>query len=144
LFFLCLRRVSPDKERPMAFSTNFFATTPRPLAALDRTGLEDLFRVWAGASGRGYICSVYPLGEPPAFDCGRAIVAAVRKSAAGAAIVFVFQPSAGDEAEELRGWAQKARQRGTNEWHVHLLADSPAARQFAARDLAPLGSGLPV
>jgi hypothetical protein len=115
------------------------------LAALVRTGLEDLFRVWAGASGRRYICSVYPLGEPPAFDCGRAIVAAVRKSAAGgAAIVFVFQPGAADEADELRRWAQKARQRGANEWHVHLLAESPAARQFAARDLAPPSSGFPV
>jgi hypothetical protein len=84
------------------------------------------------------------LGEPPAFDCGRAIVAAVRKSAAGAAIVFVFQPGAADEADELRRWAQKARQRGANEWHVHLLAESPAARQFAARDLAPPSSGFPV
>ena len=125
-------------------STQVLAGTPRVLAALDRTGLEDLFRVWAGASGRRYICSVYPLGEPRAFDCGRAIVAAVRKSAAGAAIVFVFQPGAGDEADELRNWAQKARQRGANEWHVHLLAESPAARHFAARDLAPPGSGFPV
>jgi hypothetical protein len=125
-------------------STHMLAGTPQVLAALVRTGLEDLFRVWAGASGRRYICSVYPLSEPPAFDCGRAIVAAVRKSAAGAAIVFVFQPGAGDEADELRNWAQKARQRGANEWHVHLLADSPAARQFAERDLAPTGSGFPV
>jgi hypothetical protein len=127
-----------------ATSTHVPAGTPHVLAALVRTGLEDLFRVWAGASGRRYICSVYPLSEPPAFDCGRAIVAAVRKSAAGAAIVFVFQPGAGDEADELRNWAQKARQRGANEWHVHLLADSPAARQFAARDLAPPGSGFPI
>ena len=125
-------------------STHVLAGTPRVLAALSRTGLEDLFRVWAGASGRRYICSVYPLSEPPAFDCGRAIVAAVRKSAAGAAIVFVFQPCAADEADELRRWAQKARQRGANEWHVHLLAESPAARHFAARDLAPPGSGFPV
>jgi hypothetical protein len=126
----------------MATSTDLFTVTPRPLAALDRTGLEDLFRVWAGASGRRYICSVYPLGEPPAFDCARAIVAAVRKSAGGAGIVFVFRPDAGDEADELRSWTQKARQRGANEWHVHLLADTPASRQFAARDLAPPGSGL--
>ena len=128
----------------MAASTHVLTGTPRVLAALDRTGLEDLFRVWAGASGRRYICSVYPLGEPPAFDCGRAIVAAVRKSAAGAAIVFVFQPDAADEADELTCWAQKARLRGANEWHVHLLAESPAARKFAARDLAPPGSGFPV
>jgi hypothetical protein len=142
LFFLCLRHVSAGKERHMGFCTDLFTATPRPLAALDRTGLEDLFRVWAGASGRRYICSVYALGEPPAFDCGRAIVAAVRKSAAGSAIIFVFQPDAGDEADDLRCWAQKARQRGATEWHVHLLADSPAARKLAARDLAPRGSGL--
>ncbi len=116
-----------------------FTAAHRPLAALDRTGLEDLFRVWFGASGRRYICSVYPVGAPPAFDCGRAVVAAVRKHAKAlepsAEIAFVFQPAADDD---LGVWERKARQCGANEWHVHLLAETAAARDFAASDLAPI------
>ena len=123
-------------------SAAFCAGNPRPLAALDRTGLEDLFRVWPGASGRRYICSVYRISEPPVFDCRRAIVAAVRRGAAGASLLFVFAPGADDEADELRARAQRARQRGANEWHVHLLAETQEARHFAARDLSPPGASL--
>ena len=108
-----------------------------PLAALDRTGLENLFQSWRGASGRRYICSVYPVGEAPAFDCARAIVVAVRKNAEGASIAFVFEPGAQGESDGLRQWTQKARQYGAEEWHVHLLAGSEAERAFALRDLAP-------
>jgi hypothetical protein len=116
----------------LASAAVFGAKSPRLLAALDRTGLEDLFRVWPGASGRRYICSVYPIGEPPVFDCRRAIVAAVRKSAAGAGILSVFVPGAEDEADELRARSEKA----------HLLADTAEARDFVARDLAPPGASL--
>jgi hypothetical protein len=126
----------------LASAVVFCAGSPRPLAALDRTGLEDLFRVWPGASGRRYICSVYPIGEPPVFDCRRAIVAAVRKSAAGAAILSVFVPGAEDAADDLRARAEKARQRGAHEWHVHLLANTEEARDFAARDLSSPGASL--
>lgn len=126
----------------LASAAPFCAGNPRPLAALDRTGLEDLFRVWPGASGRRYICSVYPVGEPPVFDCRRAIVAAVRRNAAGAGLLFAFVPGAEDEADELRARSQKARQRGANEWHVHLLANTQEARDFAARDLSPPGASL--
>ena len=50
-----------------------FATDNRPLASLKQTGLEKLFHSWLGASGRRYICSVYALGEPAAFDRSRGV-----------------------------------------------------------------------
>ncbi len=116
---------------------SFFAARHRPLACLDRTGLESLFEAWLGASGRRYVCSVYSVDAPPSFDCGRAIVAAVRKNAEGASIAFVFQPGETAEEGEMRAWAQKAKTCGANEWHVHLLAGSRAERDAAVRDLAP-------
>jgi len=121
--------------RPQVAS--LFAARCLPLACLDRTGMEDWLQSWRGASGRRYICSVYAIGEPPAFDCDRAIVAAVRKGAEGASIVFVFQPGPEAESDGLREWTEKARQYGADEWHVHLLAGTREERDFALRDLEP-------
>ena len=115
------------------------AVNNRPLASLTRTGLEKLFHCWIGASGRRYICSIYafsgdPLAEPPAFDCRRAVVAAVRRDQAGPVVLFVFQPR---DADDFRRRTQRARARGASEWHVHLLAETPEARAFAVIDLSP-------
>ena len=117
-----------------------FAAAHRPLAALESTGLEDLFRFWRGVSGRRYVCTVYPVDAPPAFDGARAVVLAVRKSGDGAEIAFVFRPGPHSGDEDFLVWARKARQCGASEWHVHLLANTSAARDFAAHDLAPNGS----
>ncbi|MGO9390230.1 hypothetical protein [Rhodoblastus sp.] len=120
--------------RPYA---SVFAARCLPLACLDRTGMENWLQSWRGSSGRRYICSIYPIGEPPSFDCDRAIVATVRKGASGASIVFVFEPGTEGESDGLRQWKEKARQHGADEWHVHLLAGSKEERDFALRDLAP-------
>ena len=109
----------------------------RPLASLLRTGLEKLFHSWLGASGRRYICSVYSLGEPPAFDCRRALVTAVRRDACGVTMLFLFEPGPDEAADDLRFWTQKARVAGANEWHVHLLAETAEDRALALRDLSP-------
>lgn len=109
----------------------------RPLASLTRTALEKLFHSWRGASGRRYICSVYPVGEAPAFDCCRAIVAAVRRDASGAALLFAFRPGLDEANDDLRFWTQKARACGAHEWHVHLLAESPEDLAFVLEDLSP-------
>jgi hypothetical protein len=113
------------------------ATTNSPLASLNRTGLEKLFHNWLGASGRRYICSVYSIGEPPPFDCRRAVIAAVRRNASGAAILFMFQPGVNEERDDFRLWTQRARACGASEWHVHLLAETPEERACVLRDLAP-------
>ncbi|MDI9847854.1 hypothetical protein QM467_07285 [Rhodoblastus sp. 17X3] len=113
------------------------AATNSPLASLTRTGLEKLFHSWLGASGRRYICSVYALGEPPAFDCRRAVIAAVRRSASGAVVLFTFQPGPNEERDDFRLWTQRAHACGASEWHVHLLAETPEERAFVLRDLSP-------
>jgi len=105
----------------------------RPLAALRATVLEHVFRSWRGRSGRRYIFSVHPVEEEAAFDCARAVVAAVRPTPTASEIAFVFQPGAGDFAS----WARRARMCGANAFHVHLLADSQEARSAVAEDLRP-------
>jgi len=118
----------------------------RPLAALSQTGLERLFHSWRGASGHRYICSVYDVDQPPAFDCSRAVVIAVRRDAAGeASIAFVFQPDAQDGVQDSLGlWTLRARQCGAREWHVHLLAASAEERKLATRDLSSSARREPV
>lgn len=107
----------------------------RPLAALRATVLENLFCSWRGRSGRSYICSLHPVTADPAFDCGRAVVAAVRPTPTGAEIAFVFQPSA--SGEDFSIWARRARTCGADAFHVHLLAETQAARGAVAADLRP-------
>jgi hypothetical protein len=126
--------------RPPLASDRLFthrSITSGSLASLTRTGLEKLFHSWRGASGRRYICSVYPLGEAPVFDCARAVIAAVRRDAAGAKILFAFQPGPAEMQGDFRLWTQRARAKGAGEWHVHLLAETPEERAEIARDLAP-------
>ena len=112
-----------------------FAVSSHKLVALDDTGLESFFHSWRGASGRRYICSVYDIDEAPQFDLARAVVAAVRRNAAGTEITFTFQPAA--DGSDWRDWAAKARRAGASEFHVHLLAGEKAQRDFIARDLTP-------
>ena len=88
-----------------------FAVSSHKLVALDDTGLESFFHSWRGASGRRYICSVYDIDEAPQFDLARAVVAAVRRNAAGTEITFTFQPAA--DGSDWRYWAEKARFEGT-------------------------------
>jgi hypothetical protein len=107
----------------------------RPLAALRATALESLFQSWRGLSGRRYICSVYPVAEEPAFDCGRAVVLAVRQTVAGAEIAFIFQPAA--SGGDFASWAARARRCGAGQFHVHLLAETAAERDGVAADLGP-------
>jgi hypothetical protein len=107
----------------------------RPLASLRATVLEALFCSWPGRSGRRYICSIHPITEEPAFDCGRAVVAAVRPNHSGAAIAFVFLPGA--DGDDFPLWARRARSCGASAFHVHLLSETQDARAEAASDLRP-------
>jgi hypothetical protein len=111
------------------------AASSRPLAALRATVLEHLFQSWRGRSGRRYICSVHPITDEAAFDCDRAVVAAVRQTPKGSEIAFVFQPAAAGGDFSL--WAERARRCGARALHVHLLADTPDARAAVAADLRP-------
>ena len=52
-------------------------------------------------------------------------------------MLFLFQPGPDEAADDLRFWTQKARASGANEWHVHLLAETPEDRALVLRDLSP-------
>lgn len=109
----------------------------RPLASLIRTSLEKLFHSWFGVSGQRYICSVYAVGGPPAFDRSRAVVAAVRREATKAEILFVFDPGPDEDSVDFRQWTARACASGANEWHVHLLAETAEERAFILGELSP-------
>jgi hypothetical protein len=112
-----------------------YAARSRPLAALRATALEHLFQSWRGRSGRRYICSVHRVADEAAFDCGRAVIVAVRRTSSAPEIAFVFQPARDGCA--FAAWAEQARRCGATEFHVHLLAETRAARDAVADDLRP-------
>jgi hypothetical protein len=145
LFFFYSHDV-PFARTTMTPAFSLPRTPNRPLAALRTTALESLFQSWRGLSGRRYICSVYPIDQvcpidqvhsiaEPAFECGRAVVLAVRQTMDGAEIVFIFQPAA--SGADFASWAALARRCGAGQFHVHLLAETQAERDGVAADLRP-------
>ena len=105
-----------------------------PLAALAGSALARRFSAWNGASGMRYIWSVFALDDCPAF--ADAVVLAVR-SGWGDAREIVAAADTGPMPEHMIGGAllDFVRGCGANEWHVHLLCESPAARSAIVADL---------
>jgi hypothetical protein len=107
-----------------------------PLAALAGGALARRFRFWQGASGRRYICSIFPLptgGEAESLpDYSGVVVVAVAGPAGQRKIAFVTSI---EDAPERR-WATMRDLRGIAELHVHLLAGVPAQRRQICVDLS--------
>ncbi len=129
-----LGRPRPGKRAKAAFEG-------APLESLADVALAARFRQWRGASGRRYICSIFPVraGEPlgglPEFD--GAVVIAAACGAAGLRRVAVFTSCWRDEAFCGDPDAVAAALRcGACEWHLHLLADNGPAQRAALADLA--------
>ena len=117
------------------------AASAAPLAGLAGTDLSRRFRHWRGASGRRYLFSVFPLGEPaPGEDAPRfadAVVMAVGRDAAGAPRILALDETGPLPDLFYAGAAFRAAlSRGAHEIHVHLLAEGPAARAAVLCDLA--------
>ena len=106
----------------------FFTAVPRP----GKPGGDVLAVFRCGNGGCEEVTARARAGEP--LPDGQYLVAAVRRGKFGAAIAFVFQPG---EHSNWMLWAEKARQCGAVEFHVHLLAANAEERDFAVRDLAP-------
>lgn len=87
------------------------------------------FRRRIGASGRAYLVSVYPIEACP--DYVDAVVVAVD----GRARRTVWLGDSADGGDDLAQALYQARMAGATEVHVHLLAESPAARGAVLRDL---------
>ncbi len=113
-----------------------------PLDCLAGAALGSRFHSWRGASGRRYICSLFPvragaeLGGLPEFD--EAIALAVSRDGEGRRrriAVLDLSWRDGRFAGDLRA-AGDAVSAGASEWHIHLLAGDACARQAAIADLS--------
>ena len=113
-----------------------------PLGCLAGAPLAARFHSWRGASGRRYICSVFPvrddaeLGGLPDFE--GAIALAVSRDGQGrrrrlAVLDLCWRD--GQFAGDLRA-AGDALGAGASEWHIHLLAEDGDARSAAIADIA--------
>jgi hypothetical protein len=124
------------------FSESAFLNRPAgaPLAALAGGNLAHHFHSWTGASGRRYICSIFPLreaaGKPACPEFDEALLIAVRRLADGTPkMLFVAESDAFSMLAPSRSLARRAAALGASEWHVHLLAESPRERRAAILDL---------
>lgn len=90
-------------------------------------GFGNRYRVWRGRSGRRYLVTVMPLGEAMRVENG--VVMIVQITADGARSIIW----AGESGEALPGLVVSPGAR--LEAHVHLLAESSAARAAALVDL---------
>lgn len=93
-----------------------------PLAAPENSALSSRFHFWRGASGRRYVCSVFPPERVPAYE--RAIALFVRRGD-------------GQVVGVAAGLADRSALAETEEVHVHLAKDGPALAA-AFRDLSAL------
>jgi hypothetical protein len=92
-----------------------------PLAAPENSALSSRFHFWRGASGRRYVCSVFPPERLPAYE--RAIALFVGKN--------------GEVVGVAAGCADKSALADADQVHVHLASDG-AALAAAFRDLSAL------
>jgi hypothetical protein len=123
----------PEPAPPTA--ARLAATDGEPLAALTGESLSPRFCSWRGASGRRYIVSVYDARACPAYCDAVLIAAAVdadgRRRALALADTGVFpEPVLARTAKFAASVAERV------EFHLHLLAASPAERRAALDDLA--------
>lgn len=112
-----------------------------PLDCLAGGALASRFHAWHGGSGRRYVCSVYPVQSHilstglPDFDGAVAIGVMIDEHGRRArASVFELCRDNARLAGRCKGF-DAALEAGVEEWHVHLLAASPAARRAMILDL---------
>lgn len=111
-----------------------------PLESLAGGSLASRFHAWRGASGRRYICSVFP-ADPAAPDAGlpdfadAIAMAVVREPDGGRRRISLFLSEATSDATTRRAFVAEALAKGTIEWHVHLLAVDAWQRRAVATDI---------
>jgi hypothetical protein len=108
------------------------------LAALAGMPISSRFCSWVGLSGRRYVFSVYPALECPSF-CDAVLLAAVRDMTGQRRAILVRDTGAFPEPV-LANARREHRIFGPGlEFHLHLLAASPAERAATLADLAIAG-----
>jgi hypothetical protein len=115
------------------------------LKCLAGSPLATRFHAWRGASGRRYVCSVFPL-DPAAPDAGlpqfAGVVIAVARAADGWRRLVSMsrcEPDADPGARD--SFVVEARAAGACEWHVHLLASEASQQRLALADLTAAAQG---
>jgi hypothetical protein len=120
-------------EGPPVFA---MSSAGAPLAALAGGALERRFQFWQGASGRRYICSIFPLsavgGTESLPHYTEAVVVAVAIHDGARRIAFVADL---DRASDSL-WATIQDVQGIAECHIHLLAVTAALRRRVCADLS--------
>ena len=108
------------------------ATPPMPLGLPQQVPARQ--HLWRGASGRGYMHSVYSLIEcPPLPQAGYILV---RRDASGRRRVLHVGQGLSEEATlNLASVRQRGAQLGANEVHVHFSGAPDAERALAMFDL---------
>jgi hypothetical protein len=111
-------------------------------AALAGTPLASRFCYWEGFSGRRYVFSVYEASDCPAF-CNAVLLPVVRDGARRRRTASIFDTGAFPESVVARVEREFSAFGPNLEFHLHLLARSPAEREAALVDLAiDTGAGL--
>ena len=111
-----------------------------PVAGLAGTDLSRRFRYWRGSSGRRYLFSVFPLGQRrtvelcPRFE-GAVILAVAHGRDDERRILCIEETGSRPDRFFESGRLREAVAAGANEIHVHLLTESPAAREALVEDL---------
>lgn len=111
-----------------------------PLEALYGSQLGRKFQAWSGRSGRRYVCSVFSAVDPDAMEAVRsydsAVILAVRCDASGVKTLAGMEEIGYFPDLFWYGSAMTAlTAQGVNEFHVHLMAETPAARHAVLQDL---------
>ncbi|WP_034999723.1 hypothetical protein [Beijerinckia mobilis] len=115
-----------------------------PLEALAGGALSSRFHGWNGISGRRYVCSVFPVVPDALFgglpDFATGIALAARSEGRGHyRLIRIFEFGwEGDRFLGHPGEIEAALMQGTQEWHIHLLAEEKRDRRAVIADLGGL------
>jgi hypothetical protein len=116
----------------------------RGFAALSRTEMATRFLSWEGLSGKSYVFTVYAAGDCPAF-CDAVLLAVALNRDGGRRVLAAFDTGPFPEPALARAEHELCRCAGRLEFHIHLLARSPAERRETLADLTarltPSGRG---
>lgn len=101
------------------------------LASLSASKLRERFYSWRGASGRRYVCSVFPsIEETIVADFSQGVIIGVVGEGASRRPICVLSA---DDFDSERGLLvrQEARARGVDEWHIHFGVGDAGLRDLA-------------
>lgn len=105
-----------------------------PARVYPEIGFPHSFHYWGGASGKRYLHMVYSLVGCPALPKANYVL--VRCYDDGRRVALAFGQT-GDDAVSLNlaHVRHEGAKRGANEVHIHLLANTPEARDAVEADL---------